>query len=154
MKLRPESALRAYSMLNKVCCLAPHHMWSARTMKQARSFFFLQAEDGIRYLTVTGVQTCALPISHDARRLPARGDAAALGGKLDAAVARHAQVVVARHAFEGRRDRRWRDAQFFRQVRADRRLLLLDHLPDRLEVIFLRDAGFFSPQTASFKTAC
>src|SRR2546427_6382708 len=27
------------------------------------SFFFFQAEDGIRYLTVTGVQTCALPIS-------------------------------------------------------------------------------------------
>src|SRR2546430_16436788 len=26
-------------------------------------FFFFQAEDGIRYLTVTGVQTCALPIS-------------------------------------------------------------------------------------------
>src|SRR2546430_6640892 len=25
-------------------------------------FFFLQAEGGIRYLTVTGVQTCALPI--------------------------------------------------------------------------------------------
>src|SRR2546430_13494840 len=28
---------------------------------RVRSFFF-QAEDGIRYLTVTGVQTCALPI--------------------------------------------------------------------------------------------
>src|SRR5688572_32436623 len=27
-------------------------------------FFFFQAEDGIRDLTVTGVQTCALPISH------------------------------------------------------------------------------------------
>src|SRR5207245_7013022 len=27
-----------------------------------RAFFF-QAEDGIRYATVTGVQTCALPIS-------------------------------------------------------------------------------------------
>src|SRR5207245_8048935 len=25
--------------------------------------FFFQAEDGIRYATVTGVQTCALPIS-------------------------------------------------------------------------------------------
>src|SRR3989337_545885 len=25
-------------------------------------FFFFQAEDGIRYATVTGVQTCALPI--------------------------------------------------------------------------------------------
>src|SRR5205085_6815205 len=29
-------------------------------------FFFFQAEDGIRDLTVTGVQTCALPISHRA----------------------------------------------------------------------------------------
>src|SRR5256886_16946008 len=29
-------------------------------------FFFFQAEDGIRDLTVTGVQTCALPISQDA----------------------------------------------------------------------------------------
>src|SRR5438270_10924349 len=27
------------------------------------NFFFFHAEDGIRYLTVTGVQTCALPIS-------------------------------------------------------------------------------------------
>src|SRR5690349_22481060 len=27
-------------------------------------FFFFQAEDGIRDLYVTGVQTCALPISH------------------------------------------------------------------------------------------
>src|SRR2546430_12375176 len=29
-------------------------------------FFFFQAEDGIRDLTVTGVQTCALPIYHHA----------------------------------------------------------------------------------------
>src|SRR2546430_981060 len=28
----------------------------------SRPFFFFQAEDGIRDLTVTGVQTCALPI--------------------------------------------------------------------------------------------
>src|SRR6266853_4610332 len=39
-------------------------------------FFFFQAEDGIRDLTVTGVQTCALPILAEelrqqlARRLP------------------------------------------------------------------------------------
>src|SRR2546428_2483611 len=35
-------------------------------------FFFFQAEDGIRYLIVTGVQTCALPISpvRDQRRGP------------------------------------------------------------------------------------
>src|SRR2546430_8067752 len=51
----------------------------------SRAFFFFQAEDGIRDLTVTEVQTCALPIS-DAllrapgvcrvRRLAARGVAA------------------------------------------------------------------------------
>src|SRR5688572_18214969 len=35
------------------------------------SFFFFQAEDGIRDLTVTGVQTCALPIFD--RPHPARG---------------------------------------------------------------------------------
>src|SRR2546430_12189347 len=33
------------------------------TMCRATVFFFFQAEDGIRDLTVTGVQTCALPIS-------------------------------------------------------------------------------------------
>src|SRR2546430_4548432 len=33
-------------------------------------FFFFQAEDGIRDLTVTGVQTCALPISHVCERRP------------------------------------------------------------------------------------
>src|SRR5256885_6595431 len=31
-------------------------------------FFFFQAEDGIRDYKVTGVQTCALPISHKRNR--------------------------------------------------------------------------------------
>src|SRR5688572_31828611 len=43
----------------------------------ALCFFFFQAEDGIRDLTVTGVQTCALPIC---RRRPSR---AARVGRLD-----------------------------------------------------------------------
>src|SRR5262249_50353271 len=34
----------------------------AKTRRSRRTFFF-QAEDGIRYWSVTGVQTCALPIS-------------------------------------------------------------------------------------------
>src|SRR2546430_1780032 len=34
-------------------------------MTRSRKSLFFQAEDGIRDLTVTGVQTCALPISHD-----------------------------------------------------------------------------------------
>src|SRR2546427_11388700 len=40
-------------MLIEFAALAPFHV------------FFFQAEDGIRDLTVTGVQTCALPISID-----------------------------------------------------------------------------------------
>src|SRR5438094_2799793 len=36
-----------------------------RADRYARTIFFFQAEDGIRYRTVTGVQTCALPISAD-----------------------------------------------------------------------------------------
>src|SRR3989454_5456238 len=35
----------------------------ARSMKVSIVFFFFQAEDGIRDYKVTGVQTCALPIS-------------------------------------------------------------------------------------------
>src|SRR3712207_7672494 len=31
-------------------------------MQALSGFFFFQAEDGIRYIGVTGVQTCALPI--------------------------------------------------------------------------------------------
>src|SRR2546430_15328513 len=38
-------------------------IYSHRFMNSLFYFFFFQAEDGIRDLTVTGVQTCALPIS-------------------------------------------------------------------------------------------
>src|SRR2546430_8335780 len=37
-------------------------------------FFFFQAEDGIRDLTVTGVQTCALPIFESGQLPPKVGD--------------------------------------------------------------------------------
>src|SRR2546423_2041814 len=43
-------------------------------------FFFFQAEDGIRDKLVTGVQTCALPIS----RLPMGASLLALGRKAEA----------------------------------------------------------------------
>src|SRR3989440_902512 len=44
-------------------------------------FFFFQAEDGIRDLIVTGVQTCALPISarRRSRRVQARATQSARG---------------------------------------------------------------------------
>src|SRR2546430_10953104 len=39
------------------------------TLRWGFVFFFFQAEDGIRDLTVTGVQTCALPICGSVRAL-------------------------------------------------------------------------------------
>src|SRR5258708_30424391 len=39
-------------------------MFRAYNTRVASVFFFFQAEDGIRDDLVTGVQTCALPISH------------------------------------------------------------------------------------------
>src|SRR6266498_5836765 len=45
-----------------------------------RFFFFFQAEDGIRDADVTGVQTCALPISGPRRAARARDDGPSGGG--------------------------------------------------------------------------
>src|SRR5256886_5374229 len=61
--------------------------WSRLT--QAVFFFFFQAEDGIRDLTVTGVQTCALPIldAHEAHG-GAAGFARAAGEGRDGATCR------------------------------------------------------------------
>src|SRR2546430_6286563 len=83
-------------------------------------FFFFQAEDGIRDLTVTGVQTCALPISDgepqevpprlpvvDADRLEPQlleGHISELGG-LAHAVENHALGAVARQVAQGLAER-------------------------------------------------
>src|SRR5206468_5006631 len=81
------------------------------------SIFFFQAEDGIRDLIVTGVQTCALPISDvhhlppllrtDARfrragRVPVRGGDADLCRALAAAVVR-AHLAVHQQLRDGDR---------------------------------------------------
>src|SRR5215217_6451963 len=70
-------------------------------------FFFFQAEDGIRDIGVTGVQTCALPISADAAGAIVqvgymRGHAAALADAR-AALAQFGEIRFARvHDFLGR----------------------------------------------------
>src|SRR5205085_7299695 len=73
-------------------------------------FFFFQAEDGIRDLTVTGVQTCALPICHtllpevtDVRPLRQKGVAVQVSKPMDtlALVFENPQVPAAtREALE------------------------------------------------------
>src|SRR5256885_15360977 len=60
-------------------------MWGGEVAGWGACFFFFQAEDGIRDYKVTGVQTCALPISARCGR-PARvallRDALLLGAQL------------------------------------------------------------------------
>src|SRR6266550_5557391 len=46
-------------------------------------FFFFQAEDGIRDVAVTGVQTCALPICREIRKREEAEDFAARGGRTE-----------------------------------------------------------------------
>src|SRR5256886_13408491 len=76
------------------------------TLRAIRVFlFFFQAEDGIRDLTVTGVQTCALPISY-APGLEARFEAEIEIGRVDAdeEIGRIAQELRAERAAD-REDR-------------------------------------------------
>src|SRR2546430_13570186 len=58
-------------------------MVKSRSLASSCSFFFFQAEDGIRDLTVTGVQTCALPISREHKE-PIRVDVSPVFSELQA----------------------------------------------------------------------
>src|SRR2546430_11684768 len=82
-------------------------------------FFFFQAEDGIRDLTVTGVQTCALPIScSTASSTGATCSRSSWSGSTDAAEARAGPLALRRRrraplhgrgdGLLGERDRRGR----------------------------------------------
>src|SRR2546430_6775804 len=62
-------------------------------------FFFFQAEDGIRDLTVTGVQTCALPISRGGGALAHEHDA---GGAHRRAITRARQLARRQQRCGGR----------------------------------------------------
>src|SRR5260370_17111761 len=92
------------------------------------SFFFFQAEDGIRDSSVTGVQTCALPISHIERALiELLGD---VGRKLHTGRSRNDQIVTdvklwAREAID-EIDSRLRELQaaFLSAAERDRDLVL------------------------------
>src|SRR5204863_5125588 len=72
--------------------------------------FFFQAEDGIRDLYVTGVQTCALPIylqpvTHDGRVLEQRRAAARIEARHPPRVEAGERTAVARALAEDRRPR-------------------------------------------------
>src|SRR2546429_6507537 len=64
--------------------------------RKAADFFFFHAEDGIRDVAVTGVQTCALPISPDLSSLQYRP------GRLDRGARRHPAAPIRRASLAGR----------------------------------------------------
>src|SRR5256886_8851845 len=68
---RPESTQAIWSASARRACPQRRTLFSLALRARARVmfFFFFQAEDGIRDLTVTGVQTCALPIFFNQVRL-------------------------------------------------------------------------------------
>src|SRR5260370_577983 len=83
--------------------------WYLLELVESFFFFFFQAEDGIRYSSVTGVQTCALPIYPElgaddqgpviepgANQLGAEG----VGSRLECLGVRHPQkrVIVLRNS--------------------------------------------------------
>src|SRR2546422_7199751 len=81
-------------------------------------FFFFQAEDGIRDVAVTGVQTCAVPIS-DPHFVGAQATAAFdhNGGQPYSA---GAKVPVENCCGSGTRDSHWRETGFDTEVMTDR----------------------------------
>src|SRR5687768_18570373 len=66
-------------------------------------FFFFQAEDGIRDVAVTGVQTCALPISAGGARPRREAPCAVVGDAVAVVVRAVAQLDVAGPRSEERR---------------------------------------------------
>src|SRR5262249_59599753 len=72
-------------------------------------FFFFQAEDGIRYWSVTGVQTCALPIFPPSRTAPAPGRDGGSGLRRDRGRGRRRQPRADRELRRSGRRRRLDD---------------------------------------------
>src|SRR2546429_5935145 len=66
-------------------------------------FFFFQAEDGIRDVAVTGVQTCALPISRDEPEAMRFGGADLMGGEDQMRGRLHAHQARQGHESNGRK---------------------------------------------------
>src|SRR5256886_8406342 len=58
-----------FSLFSKSCSIINFYYFFLVLLLIFIFFFFFQAEDGIRDLTVTGVQTCALPICRRDLRL-------------------------------------------------------------------------------------
>src|SRR5260370_7188752 len=125
-------------------------------------FFFFQAEDGIRDSSVTGVQTCALPISQAAIRCRQDGRSDPPGRvELARRAARRHRIAACVASYEpkppkSRRSPCFRAPVFPKSVRPGGNILLLSPDPHDLEPPLQRRSGslpnpaFLRPIFASF----
>src|SRR2546430_5948290 len=96
------------NVYDSMYCLTPLLKWGEIVQMRMSCwllFFFFQAEDGIRDLTVTGVQTCALPIFTPAPQRPREGGSVlpeVLGGQPPHGAIDHR---IGEPCLEGSRDR-------------------------------------------------
>src|SRR5271163_589404 len=76
MKVAVKTAHSSRACVNAInfCLLMRSFLFRMSTLGVCLLVFFFQAEDGIRDLIVTGVQTCALPIYLRWDGLPPRGE--------------------------------------------------------------------------------
>src|SRR5690606_33032620 len=76
--------------------------------------FFFQAEDGIRDFHVTGVQTCALPISDENRLFTQmRGKTIGIGIKDRGAILPAGHTANAAYWFQGKDEGKWITSTFY-----------------------------------------
>src|SRR5215469_6513360 len=73
---------------------------------------------------------------------------------MNSAAALHLDVIVARHALQRRGHRRWGNVEFLREARADRHLVFFEHLPDGLQIVFLRYTGLPASHFFSSTLSC
>src|SRR5207245_10826851 len=126
--------------------LAPVALLLFSRSRQHSAIFFFQAEDGIRDATVTGVQTCALPICRPASAPPRsasgpgagaraapRGAARACGCRLRSEERRVGKECRARWARDPCKEKKRQvtsKGQGECRAEADRRTAQTDHRPE------------------------
>src|SRR5215475_9373650 len=67
--------------------------------------------------------------------------------QIDSTITLDTNVPIASHALQGRGHRWRRHPELFGQARTDRGVVLLKHLPDGFEIVFLRNAGLVPTQS-------
>src|SRR5438046_7181238 len=95
--------------------------------------FFFQAEDGIRDWSVTGVQTCALPISIAVEGVNDEHD----DGQINEGEDKRGIQSQERRAAHGRASRHWKAQRFSRNSPRHSREMVMTRIPTEIAISLL-----------------